>query len=217
MREHIQKLEAKVKELLSGEGTGHDWYHIKQVRDMALRIAETEGGDKELIELAALAHDIGDRKFHASEEEGEAKTRKILEACGLSARTVDTVMDIVHNVSFKGAASSNSMASLEGKIVQDADRLYALGAIGVARAFAYGGWKQRPLYDPEAETDLNKGVDEYYKNPAASTVHHFYEKLFLLKDRMNTTTAKRIAEKRHKVMEDFLKQFYAEWDGKDLR
>ncbi|HVZ75681.1 MAG TPA: HD domain-containing protein [Candidatus Paceibacterota bacterium] len=215
MENQVTKLETKVKELLGGEGTGHDWYHIKQVRDMALRIAESEGGDKELIELAALAHDIGDHKFHASEEEGEEKTRSVLAECGIPSDMIEKIMGIVHNVSYKGPASQNNMTSLEGKIVQDADRLYALGAIGIARTFAYGGSKHRPLYDPDAKPDLSKGGEEYYKHPAESTINHFYEKLLLVKDRMNTATAKRIAEHRHQYMEDFLKQFYKEWEAKD--
>lgn len=215
MKDQIQKLEVKVKQLLEGEGTGHDWYHIKQVRDMALRLSETEGGDKEIIELAALAHDIGDHKFHASEEEGEQKTRSVLIECGVDSATLERVMEIVHHVSYRGPASKNNMKSLEGKVVQDADRLYALGAIGIARTFAYGGSKHRPLYAPDVEPDLTKGGDKTFAGPAASTINHFYEKLLLIKDRMNTVTARKIAEKRHKYIEDFLNQFYAEWDAKD--
>ncbi len=215
MQEQIKKLEAKVKELLSGEATGHDWYHIDQVRNMALRIAEVEGGDKELIELAALAHDIGDRKFHDSEEEGEAKTRAVLQECDISPDMIEKIMDIVHRVSYKGPASVDDMPTIEGKIVQDADRLYALGAIVSPAHLRTGGAKHRPLYDPEKEAGLTKAGDEYYQHPAESTIHHFYEKLLLVKDRMHTATAKKIAEKRHKVMEDFLEQFYAEWEAKD--
>jgi uncharacterized protein len=215
MREHIQKLEAKVKELLSGEGTGHDWYHITQVRDMALRIAETEGGDKELIELAALAHDIGDHKFHPSVEAGEAVTRAVLAECGLAVNTVEKVMDIVSRVSYKGPASKDEMPNIEGKIVQDADRLYALGAIGIARAFAYGGSKHRPLYIPEHTVDMSLAGNAYLARPDGTTVGHFYEKILLIKDRLHTNTARQIGERRHRYIEDFLKQFYAEWDGKD--
>ena len=142
MQDILLRVEGKVKELLAGEATGHDWYHVKQVRDMSLRIAKVEGGDTELIELAALAHDVGDRKFFGSEAEGEAVTRKVLSECGVDSEMLEKVMDIVNRVSFKGAGVLDDMPTLEGKIVQDADRLYALGAIGIARTFAYG-WRLR--------------------------------------------------------------------------
>ena len=214
MREQIQKVEAKVRELSSGEATGHDWWHVKQVRDMALRIAAVEGGDGELIELAALVHDVGDRKFFASEAEGEAATRAVLGECGVSADMIEKVLDIVRGVSFKGAGLADDMPTLEGQIVQDADRLYALGAIGVARTFAYGGAKNRPIYDPDVPPHLNDTKEAYYKNLSHS-VSHFYEKLLLLKDRMHTRTAKDIAKSRHEYMEQFLKRFMDEWDAKD--
>ena len=214
MRDIIEKVEAKVKELLSNEATGHDWWHLKQVRDMALRIAQTEGGDLELIELAALAHDIGDRKFFASEEEGEERTRQVLTDCGVSQELLERVMDIVHRVSFKGAGSADDMPTLEGKIVQDADRLYALGAIGIARTFAYGGAKGRPIHDPHNVPNLHKTKDTYYAS-TSPTINHFYEKLLLLKDRMHTQTAKEIAKGRHQFLEEFLERFAAEWDAKD--
>ncbi len=214
MQDILLRVEDKVKELLAGEATGHDWYHIKQVRDMALRIAETEGGNLPLIELAALAHDIGDRKFFGSEEEGEAVTRKVLVECGVPPEMLEKVMDIVHRVSFKGAGSIDDMQTLEGKIVQDADRLYALGAIGIARTFAYGGSKGRPIYDPSIAPNLHKTKDSYYAS-TSPTINHFYEKLLLLKDRMHTATGKKIAQERHAFMEEFLKRFMAEWDAKD--
>ncbi len=214
MQETIKKVEMAVKELLTGEGTGHDWYHIKQVRDMALRIAAIEGGDKELIELAALAHDVGDRKFYPTPEAGEAATRELLQRCGVSAEMTEKVMDIVDRVSFKGARVQDDMSTLEGKIVQDADRLYALGAIGVARCFAYGGSKGRPLYNPEEKLLQATDVEQYYKN-VTSSLAHFQEKLFHLKERIHTKTARTIAEERDAYLHDFYDRFMAEWEAKD--
>lgn len=214
MQEVIRKVEKKVKELLEGEHTGHDWYHIKQVRDMALRIAQKEGGNKDLIELVALIHDVGDRKFHGSEEMGHNATMELLETCGVSDEIAKEAADIAHRVSFKGAGVKDDMPSLEGKIVQDADRLYALGAIGIARAFAYGGKKGRLIYDPEEQVAHAKSSDEYY-NKGTSSLNHFHEKLLHLKERMHTKTAKEIAQKRDRFLRDFLGQFMAEWEGKD--
>jgi uncharacterized protein len=195
----IKNVEKRVKEILSGESTGHDWYHIDQVRTMALRIAEKEGGNKQIIEIAALAHDVGDKKFHATKEIGQKATRKVLKDAGVSEDTLKKIEDIIDNVSFSGGKIPESR---EGKIVQDADRLYALGAIGIARAFAYGASRNRLIHDPEI-----KG--------ALTTINHFYEKLLLLKDKMNTKTGRTIAKSRHDYMEKFLKQFYAEWNATD--
>lgn len=214
MREVIQKVEAKIKEMMSGEGTGHDWYHVKQVRDMALRIAASEGGDKEIIELAALAHDVGDRKLHASEAAGKEVTKSVLRDCGVPPEVQTKVIDIVDRVSFKGAGVVDDMPTLEGKIVQDADRLYALGAIGIARTFAYGGSKHRPIYDPDIVPEVHATKEEYH-NSKSHTINHFYEKLLLLKDRMNTKTGREIAESREQYMKDFLDQFMKEWEAKD--
>ena len=198
MRDTISKVEAKVKEILSGETTGHDWYHIQQVRDLALRISEKEGGDMEIVELAALVHEIGDRKFYPDKSEGLTATQKVLVDAGVSDDVVERVMHIADTVSFSGGKIPES---LEGKIVQDADRMVALGAIGIARAFAFGAKKDRMIYDPEKKN--------------STTIQHFYDKLLLLKDKMNTKTGKEIARERHEYMEDFLKRFYAEWEGKD--
>jgi uncharacterized protein len=214
MQEQIKRFEEKVKELMFGEATGHDWYHVKQVRDMALRIADTEGGDRELIELAALAHDIGDRKFSSSEEEGEQKTLGLLKESGISGDILCRVMNIIQRLSFKGADIVEDMPTLEGKIVQDADRLYGLGAVGVARTFAYGGAKGRPIYDPEVPVQKYASKDAYYSSKS-STINHFYEKMLLVKDRINTKTAQKIAERRHAFLEEFLEHFYAEWEAKD--
>ena len=199
MHDIIEKVEAKVKEILSGESTGHDWYHIKHVRDMALRIAEKEGGDKEITELAALVHEIGDRKFYPDKNEGLAATRKVLEDAGVMDEVVENIMHIADTISFSGGKIPKS---LEGKIVQDADRMFALGAIGIARAFAFGAKKDRMIFDPVSKA-------------SETTVDHFYDKLLLLKDKMNTKTGREIAQKRHEYMEGFLKQFYAEWEGKE--
>jgi len=208
MRETIEKVEGAVKKLLAGEATGHDWHHIRQVRDIALRIAEKEGGDRVLIELAALVHDVGDHKFHDSEEAGDRATKELLEECGVPAGMATKAADVARRVSFKGAGVADDMPTLEGKIVQDADRLYALGAIGVARVFAYGGKKDRPLYDPN-EHILHATEPDAYYGKGTSSIGHFYEKLLHLKDRIHTNTAREIAEKRD------LARFLAEWDAKD--
>lgn len=199
MGEEIRKVEEKVKEILSGEATGHDWYHIQQVRDMALRINAKEGGDNVVVELAALAHEIGDRKFYPEKSEGLAATRKALVEAGVPGDVVEKVMHIADTISFSGGKIPES---LEGRIVQDADRMFALGAIGIARAFAFGGNKERMIHDSSSKN-------------APTTINHFYEKLLLLKDKMNTATGKEIAASRHKYMEDFLQRFHAEWEGKD--
>lgn len=201
MRDVIEKAQARVKELLIHESTGHDWYHIKQVRDLAMRIAGVEGGDKEIIELAALVHDVGDHKFYPTKEEGQAVTRKVLEDAGATPEVVEKVMSIVGTMSF---STGKVPETFEGKIVQDADRIFALGAIGIARAFAFGGKKDRLIYDPERPQDFS------------TTIGHFYEKLLTLKDKLNTKTGKEIAQTRHHYIEKFLKQFYDEWEGKDL-
>lgn len=199
MKKVIRNVEMAVKKLLSGEATGHDWYHIDQVRTMALRIAKKEGGDRHIIEIAALAHDIGDKKFHATKEIGQKATRKVLKDAGVPGEELKKIESIIDNVSFSGGKIP---ASLEGKIVQDADRVYALGAIGIARAFATGASKRNPIHNPD-----EKG--------AQTTINHFYEKLLLLKDKMNTKTGRKIAKSRHAYMEKFLKQFYAEWEATD--
>ena len=214
MQEVMQKVEQKVRELLSGESSGHDWYHVKQVRDMALRIAEKEGGDKEIIELAALAHDVGDRKLHASEQKGEEVTLAVLKESNVPESVMEKVMDIIRRMSFKGADVADDMPMLEGKIVQDADRLYAIGAIGIARTFAYGGANGRLLYDPDVSTEMHASKDAYYANKSP-TINHFYEKLLLFKDRMQTKTGREIAEGRHAYMEEFLRRFMAEWEARD--
>lgn len=213
-KEILAKTESYVKETLAGDGTGHDWWHIQRVVAMAKRIAaEEKQGDPFIIELAALLHDIADWKFHNGDEyAGERRSREWLTSLHADTTIIDHVCEIVRTISYKGGTNSTPIATVEGRIVQDADRLDALGAIGIARTFAYGGWKGRPIYDPE-ESAAGPVSFEEYKTHTTSSVHHFYEKLLLLKDRMNTKAAKRIAARRHTFLETFLAQFLSEWKG----
>lgn len=200
------------KELEKAEG-GHDWWHIYRVRNNALLIAVTESCDELVVELAALLHDIADSKFHDGDEEiGPEKARFYLDTLPLKPVVVDHVVNIIRNISFKGGHFHRGFRSKELDVVQDADRLDAMGAIGIARAFNFGGYKGRLLYDPGIKPDL-KMDRETYKKSAAPTLNHFYEKLLLLKDRMNTETGRRLAEERHQFMETYLAQFYREWGG----
>lgn len=209
----IQKTIAFVKETLEGAEGGHDWFHIERVWKNARRIAATDGGDLLVIELAALLHDIADSKFHDGDETvGPAKARDWMQSLGLPEDTVAHVVAIIENISFKGGNVERSFHSKELDIVQDADRLDALGAIGIARTFNYGGFKNRPLYDPSIPPKLGMSKEEY-KSSVSPTLNHFHEKLFLLKDRMNTETGKVLALDRHRYMEEFVARFLAEWAG----
>ncbi len=209
----IAKLYTYLIEKFSNEGTGHDWHHIQRVTNNALLISDTEGGDKTVIELAALLHDIDDHKFNGGDAEAGARTaKKVMLEFGFDAELIEKVTSIINKVSYKGANVDSVPNSIEGQIVQDADRLDAIGAIGIARAFAYGGSKNRPIYEPEVTHELHDSFDQYM-NAKSHTINHFYEKLLLLKDKMNTVTGKKMAEKRHQVMVDFLDQFYDEWGG----
>jgi uncharacterized protein len=193
---------------------GHDWFHIERVYKNAVLIAASENCDLEIVQLGALLHDIADSKFHDGDETiGPRTARTFLESEKMSPATIDHVIAIIENISFKGGKVERQFSSIELDIVQDADRLDAIGAIGIARTFNYGGFKNRALYNPEIAPNLTMTKDEY-KNNEAPTINHFYEKLLLLKDKMNTTTGKQIAQDRHRYMEDFLEQFYAEWEGK---
>ncbi len=198
-----------IQEQFKNESTGHDWWHIYRVRNMALYLAENEGGDKFIIEMAALLHDLDDWKI--TEDSGSAKTKIWLQKTGLSEEENINIIDIIEQVSFKGAGVETKAISIEAKIVQDADRLDAIGAIGIARTFAYGGSKGRLIYDPQVQPQMHESFDSYKKGDGP-TINHFYEKLLLLKDRMNTATAKKLAEHRHKIMELFLEEFFAEWN-----
>ena len=181
---------------------------------MAKKIAKKEGGDLFVIELGALLHDIGDWKFNEDLRAGSRKSRKLLEKLNVDEPTIDNVCDIVDNVSFKGANHKNGIKTLEGKIVQDADRLDAMGAIGIARTFSYGGSVKRPIYVPEIKPKLHGTLEVNKKAHYSSGINHFYEKLLLLKGRLNTKTAKKIAAPRHKFLEMYLKQFFNEWEVK---
>lgn len=210
----IEHTIAYVKETLQNAEGGHDWFHIERVYKNSLNIAASEEADLLVVKLGALLHDIADSKFHGGDDTvGPAKAKEFLESQKVSEEIIDHVVKIIENISFKGGNVQQQFRSMELDIVQDADRLDALGAIGIARTFNYGGFKNRPLYDPEIQPNLNMSKEEY-KASLAPTINHFYEKLLLLKERMNTATGKKIAEQRHSFMEVFLDQFYAEWDGK---
>ncbi len=196
------------------EGSGHDWWHIQRVWDTALKIAGEEKADTFVVSLAALLHDIADHKFHGGDDTlGPKVARNWLEQFEMDPAIVDHVCEIVANISFKGAGTETPMATLEGEIVQDADRLDALGAIGIARVFAYAGHKGHSIYNPDMPPQHHATFEEY-KEGAVSAINHFYEKLLLLKDRMNTDTGKKMAAQRHQFMEAYLEHFYQEWEGK---
>tara|TARA_B100001123_G_scaffold161693_1_gene186547 strand:+ start:470 stop:1120 length:651 start_codon:yes stop_codon:yes gene_type:complete len=202
-----------VEDKLSGDGSGHDWWHIFRVWTLAKKIAVEEKAQVEIVELGALLHDIADWKFHDGDDSiGPAIAREFLNNQNAEPNVSDSVVEIISTVSYKGAGVATPMKTLEGKIVQDADRLDAIGALGIARTFAYGGYKNRLIYHPDEKPVLHKSYEDYKKNEG-HTINHFYEKLLLLKERMNTNTGKRIAEGRHKFMQSFLDQFYKEWDG----
>jgi uncharacterized protein len=204
-----------VKNQLAQAEGGHDWFHIERVYKNALLIAEEEDCDITIVKLGALLHDIADSKFHDGDEKIGPKTAKIfLESQNVSEDIISHVIAIIENISFKGGNFEKEFHSKELEIVQDADRLDAIGAIGIARTFNYGGFKNRPLYDPNIQPNLNMSKEEY-KNSESPTLNHFYEKLLLLKDKMNTETGKKIAQKRHDFMVAFLSHFYAEWDGQE--
>jgi len=212
--EIIEKTIVFVKESLKDAEGGHDWFHIQRVFNNALLIAKDEKEiDPLVIGLGALLHDIADYKFHEGDETiGPKKAREFLKSIKVDGDIIKHIENIIKNVSFKGGNFSQDFNSKELEIIQDADRLDAIGAIGIARCFSYGGFKKRPLYNPEIVPNLNMTKEEY-KNSNAPSINHFYEKLLLLKDKMNTTSAKKIAAKRHEFMELYLKQFYAEWEG----
>ncbi len=207
-----EKIIARIKGQFENDATGHDWHHIMRVYNTACYIQTIEGGNKEVIEYAALLHDISDHKFNGGKlDEGGKVATKILKEFKVEDAIIEQVKYIVDNISYKGAKTKAEMKSLEGKIVQDADRLDAIGAIGIARTFAYGGNRDQAIYSPELKPTEHQTFEEYFQTKT-STINHFYEKLLLLKDRMNTSTGIELAEKRHKIMEDFLASFFEEWN-----
>lgn len=209
----IQKTIDFVKEVLTDAEGGHDWWHIYRVWKLSKHIAQTEEVDHFIVELGALLHDIADSKFHDGDEElGPKKAREFLSSLDVEEEAINHVENIISNISFKGGKDAQKFKSAELDVIQDADRLDALGAIGIARTFNYGGHKGREIYNPEVKPNLNMTREEYKKS-TAPTINHFYEKLLLLKDRMNTKTGKEMAEHRHRYLEEFLQEFYKEWDG----
>lgn len=211
--ELINKTITFVKEKLNDAEGGHDWFHIERVYKNALLIAKNTPCDSTVVKLGALLHDIADSKFHNGDETiGPRTARLFLESEHAPEEIIAHVVKIIENISYKGGNFEKKFTSIELDIVQDADRLDAIGAIGVARAFHYGGYKDRIIYDPSIAPITNMTKEEYKKNNAP-TINHFYEKLLLLKDKMNTETGKQIATERHRFMETFLSQFYAEWEG----
>jgi uncharacterized protein len=205
---------AYVRRTLEGEASGHDWWHIWRVRNLALRIGKEEGADLFIIELAALLHDIADWKFHGGDElKGSLVAEEWLTSLGVSQPIITHVQGILEIVSYKGAyVFAETLLTKEGQVVQDADRLDAIGAIGIARTFAYGGHAGREMHNPAIPPTLHRTAEAYKAN-TSPTINHFYEKLLLLKDRMHTQTARELAAERHRYMEEFLERFLREWDG----
>lgn len=202
-----------IRHRLKDDASGHDWWHIDRVRRTAVFLAKTEGADVGICELAALLHDIADWKFHSGDDTaGPKAARDWLTGQSAEENLIDAVCEIIAGVSFKGAGVATAMPTLEGRCVQDADRLDAIGAIGIARAFAFGGHFGRSMYDPDHPPELHASF-EAYKSKSGPTINHFYEKLLLLKDRMQTATGRKLAEERHQFLETFLRRFFAEWNG----
>lgn len=210
----INKTILFVKETLKNAEGGHDWFHIERVYKNALLISKNETVDVFIVSLGALLHDIADSKFHDRDESvGPKIAHEFLINLNVDSKIIEHVIKIIENISFKGGNHTQKFTSAELYVVQDADRLDAIGAIGIARCFNYGGFKNRELYNPEIKPNLNMSKAEYKKS-TAPTINHFYEKLLLLKDRMNTQSGKEIAKQRHHFMELYLTQFYNEWQGK---
>ncbi|ALC92751.1 phosphohydrolase [Bacillus sp. FJAT-18017] len=209
----IAKIEEFVKTEMGEDATGHDWHHVNRVRNNALLIAREEGiVDTAIIEMAALLHDIPDEKLNPSAEAGKEKLDAFFHKIGMSETEMHKINDIVYSISYKGGMGV-PLPSLEARIVQDADRLDAIGAIGIARTFAYGGKKGQPIYDPDLLVREEMSLEEY-RSGKSSTINHFYEKLLKLESLLNTDTAKKMAVSRQNAMEEFLKQFYREWESK---
>jgi len=211
--DYINQTIRYVKEELQGAEAGHDWFHVERVYKNALQILQYEQADEQVVILGALLHDIADSKFHNGNEDiGPEKALAFMTSIQIDEEVKNHVVEIIRNISFKGGNFTQSFSSTELNIVQDADRLDALGAIGIARAFHFGGFHNRIIYNPEEKPRLNMTKEEYKKH-VGTTINHFDEKLLRLKDRMNTPTGKKIAAQRHQFMTQFLEQFYAEWNG----
>ena len=209
----IDRTAEHLKTLHAGDSSGHDWWHIWRVWQTALTLGRAEQADLFVVELAALLHDIADWKFHGGDDSaGPRAAREWLAQFNVDAAIVDHVCEIIAGLSYKGAGVDTTMATLEGRVVQDADRLDAIGAIGIARAFAYGGAKGRAMHDPGVPPEIHASFEAYKKN-SGPTLNHFYEKLLLLKDRMQTDAGRRMAAERHQFMAEFVRRFLAEWDG----
>lgn len=209
----IQNTIAFVKDQLKDAEAGHNWSHIERVWKLSKKIAEIEGGNLKIVELSALLHDIADPKFHNGDENLALEiSRNFLETQSVSEEEIEAILYIIKNISFKNRGDFQGKPSKELQIVQDADRLDAIGAIGIARTFHFGGFKNNPIYDPEIKPNLEMTKEEYKKSEG-TTINHFYEKLLLLKDLMNTETGRKIAEKRHQFMLQFLEQFYSETEA----
>jgi len=210
----IEATKTFVKTTLANAEGGHDWFHTLRVYNNAMLIAKDERVDEFVVALGALLHDIADSKFQDGDETvGPKIAREFLFKHNVDSLVIEHVINIIENISFKGGNEAQQFKSGELDVIQDADRLDAIGAVGIARCFNYGGFKNRALYNPKIEPNLNMSKEEYKKSNSP-TINHFYEKLLLLKDRMNTKTGKQLAENRHQFMEGYLNQFYAEWNGK---
>ncbi|MCY6483897.1 HD domain-containing protein [Clostridium aestuarii] len=209
----VEKTIEFVKEKLYNEGSGHDWWHIERVHNLAKFLAEKEGADRFIVELSALLHDMEDWKFSKKNKTSTRLTEQFLKSLEVNEEDIIKITHIIKTISFKGGVISSKQDTIEGMVVQDADRLDAIGAIGVARTFTYGGYKNRQIYNPDIKPIEFSSLDQV-KNQENHTINHFYEKLLKLKDLMNTDSAKEIANKKHKFMEDFLEMFYYEWNLK---
>ena len=214
--EIIKQTAEYVRNELASESSGHDWWHAERVRHLAVALGRQEGADLHIVELTALLHDISDYKLNGGDhQKGPRIAYEWLVGLGETEERAATVADIISNLSFKGAGTATVMDSLEGMVVQDADRLDAIGAIGIGRTFAYGGYAGQLMHDPSVEPHLHATHEEYLQRKG-TVITHFSEKLLLLKDRMHTATARAVAERRHRVLEDFLNEFLMEWDAKDV-
>ena len=211
----IEQTAAYVKKSMSGEETGHDWFHVYRVWKTATKIGKSEKANLFIVQLASLLHDIADWKFSGGDLSASSNfSRKWLESLGVEKSHINHICDIIKNISFKGSEVKNEIKTIEGMVVQDADRLDAIGAIGISRAFAYSGYKGSELYNPDLKPQKHKTFEEYKKSKSTA-INHFYEKLLLIKDMMNTETGRQMAEKRHNFMKRFLERFFKEWEGKE--